>query len=306
MNYIEARVTFDCSDPQTASDLIAGIFLDFEIQGVVVEDPALEPEEEWAEDAVAKPAAHAVIGYLPEDERLDRRRLQLEEEVGRLGNHIGLVYRISYRQVDEQNWAESWKAFFWPQKIGERIVVKPSWRNYAPAPDDLVVELDPGMAFGTGTHPTTALCVQMIEGHLKRGDSFLDIGTGSGILMLAAARLGAGRLCGGDRDETAVRVAAENLRRNGIDPRRVCIVQGSLASAFKGRFDIVAANILTHVIVELLGDVTRLLKPGGLFICSGIIAQNQDLVAGRMQDASLEIVDIRRQEGWVAMAGKMA
>jgi ribosomal protein L11 methyltransferase len=304
MNYIEARVTFDCSDPQTASDLIAGIFLDFEIQGVVVEDPALEPEEEWAEDAVAKPAAHAVIGYLPEDERLDRRRLQLEEEVGRLGNHIGLVYRISYRQVDEQNWAESWKAFFWPQKIGERIVVKPSWRNYAPAPDDLVVELDPGMAFGTGTHPTTALCVQMIEGHLKRGDSFLDIGTGSGILMLAAARLGAGRLCGGDRDETAVRVAAENLRRNGIDPRRVCIVQGSLASAFKGRFDIVAANILTHVIVELLGDVTRLLKPGGLFICSGIIAQNQDLVAGKMVEMGMDPVEIRYMEGWVAMAGR--
>jgi ribosomal protein L11 methyltransferase len=306
MTYIEAKVAFDCADPQTAADLISGIFFDFELQGVVVEDPGLEPEEEWAEDAVAKPSAHAVVGYLPEDERLDSRRSELEAEVARLGNHIGLIYRLSYRQVDEQDWAESWKAFFWPQKIGERIVVKPSWRDYAAGPGEIVVELDPGMAFGTGTHPTTALCVQLIERHLKSGDAFLDIGTGSGILMLAAAKLGAARLCGGDRDGMAVRIAAENLRRNGIGPQRVCLVQGSLAAPFRGRFDVVAANILTHVIVELLGDLARLLKPGGVFICSGIIDQNRDLVADKMRSMGFEPVEIRQKEGWVALAGKMA
>jgi len=306
MNYIEARVTFDHPDPQLAGDLIAGVFFDFDLQGVVVEDPGLEPEEEWAEDALPKPAAHAVVGYLPEDERLDWRRSELEAEVARLGNHIGLIYRLSYRQVDEQNWAESWKAFFWPQRVGERIVVKPSWRDYAAGPGEIVVELDPGMAFGTGTHPTTALCVQLIERHLKSGDAFLDIGTGSGILMLAAAKLGAARLCGGDRDGMAVRIAAENLRRNGIGPQRVCLVQGSLAAPFRGRFDVMAANILTHVIVELLDDIARLLKHGGIFICSGIIEPNQDLVAGKMRAAGLDIIEMRRKEGWVAMAGKMA
>jgi ribosomal protein L11 methyltransferase len=304
MNYIEARVTFDHPDPQLAADLVADIFFDFELQGVVVEDPKLEPEEEWAEDAVARPAAHAVVGYLPEDKRLDSRRSKLEAEIGRLGNHIGLVYRISYREVDEQDWAESWKAFFWPQKIGERIVVKPSWRDYAGSPGEIVIELDPGMAFGTGTHPTTALCVQLIERHLKPGDSFLDIGTGSGILLLAAAKLGAGRLCGGDRDEMAVRVAAENLRRNGIDGRRVCLARGSLAAPFRGRFEVVAANILAHVIVELLGDAARLLKPGGVFLCSGIIDPNRDLVAGKMREVGLEVLKIRQKEGWVALAGR--
>jgi ribosomal protein L11 methyltransferase len=304
MPYIEARVTFDHPNPELAGDLIAAVFFDFDLQGVVVEDPGLEPEEEWAEDAVARPAAHAVVGYLPEDERLDGRRLRLEEEVGRLGNHIGLVYRISYRQVDEQNWAESWKAFFWPQKIGQRIVVKPSWRDYTAAPGEIVLELDPGMAFGTGTHPTTALCVQLIERYLNPGDSFLDIGTGSGILMLAAAKLGAGRLCGGDRDVTAVRIAAENLRRNEIDRRRVCLAQGSLAGPFKGRFDVVAANILTHVIIELLGDIPRLLKRSGLFICSGIIDQNRDLVTGKMRGIGFELVEVLQKEGWVAIAGR--
>jgi ribosomal protein L11 methyltransferase len=146
--------------------------------------------------------------------------------------------------------------------------------------------------------------VQLIESHLKSGDSFLDIGTGSGILMLTAARLGAGRLCGGDRDGTAVRVATENLRRNGIDPRSVCLVEGSLAEPFKGQFDVVAANILTNVIIELLGDLARLLKPGGVFICSGIIDPNRDLVAGKMRGMGFELVEIREKEGWVAMAGR--
>jgi ribosomal protein L11 methyltransferase len=304
MPYIEAKVTFDHPDPEMAGDLIAGVFFDFELQGVVVEDPGIEPAEEWAEDAVARPAAHAVIGYLPVDEHLDGRRRRLEEEVGRLGNHIGLVYRISYRQVDEQNWAESWKAFFWPQKIGERIVVKPSWREYSPGPGEIVLELDPGMAFGTGTHPTTALCVQLIERHLKPGDAFLDIGTGSGILLLAAAKLGAGRLCGGDRDGTAVHVAADNLRRNGFDKWSACLVQGSLAEPFKERFDVVAANILTLVIIDLLDDIPRVLKKNGLLICSGIIDQNKDLVAGKMKGMGFELVEIRQKEGWVAVAGR--
>ncbi len=304
MNYIEAKVTFDHPDADLAGDLIAGVFFDFELQGVVVEDPSLDPEEEWAENAVARPAVHAVVGYLPEDERLDARRSVLEAEIARLGNHISLIYRLSYRQVDEQDWAESWKAFFWPQKIGERIVVKPSWRDYRSRPGEIVLELDPGMAFGTGTHPTTALCVQLIERHLKTGDSFLDIGTGSGILLLAAAKLGAGQLCGGDRDEMAVRVAAENLRRNGIERRRVCLAQGSLAAPFRGRFDLVAANILTHVVIELLGDVARLLKPGGIFICSGIIEQGKDLVIDHMMGKGFDILEIRQKEGWVAMAGR--
>ena len=192
MKYIEAKITFDHPDTPLAGDLVAGVFFDFDLQGVVVEDPGMEPVEEWAEDAVARPSAHAVIGYLPEDEKLDRRRAQLEDEIARMANHLSLVYRISYRQVDEQDWAESWKAFFWPQKIGAHIVVKPSWRDYDARPDDIVIEIDPGMAFGTGTHPTTSLCVQLIETGLKPGESFLDIGTGSGILMVAAGKPGRG------------------------------------------------------------------------------------------------------------------
>ena len=222
MKYLEAKVTFDHPDPSLAADLVAGVFFDFELQGVVIEDPGLEPPaDDWAEDAVARPARHAVSGYLPMDERLERRCKILEQALGETADRMGMVWRVSYRELDEQNWAESWKAFFWPQRIGRRIVVKPSWREFEPAPGDLVLDIDPGMAFGTGTHPTTSLCIELIEDHLAPGASLLDVGTGSGILMLAAAKLGAGRVCGGDRDELAVRIAAENLRRNGVPPETV-------------------------------------------------------------------------------------
>jgi ribosomal protein L11 methyltransferase len=304
MRYIEAKVTYDHPDPELAGDLVAGVFFDFHLQGVVVEDPQLEPCEEWAEDAVARPAAHAVVGYLPENAELDRCRSRLEEEVARLGNHIGLIYRFSYRRVDEEDWAESWKAFFRPQKIGERIVVKPSWREYAPRPGEIVLEIDPGMAFGTGAHPTTALCVRLIERWLLPGASFLDIGTGSGILLIAAAALDAGRLCGGDRDGTAVRVAAANLGRNRVHPGRFHLVQGSLAAPFRGPFDMVCANILTAVILELLEDIPRVLKKPGIFICSGITAENQALVTEKMEAMGFDIAEVLSKEGWAAVAGR--
>jgi ribosomal protein L11 methyltransferase len=305
MKYIEAKVTFDHSEPSLAADLVAGVFFEFDLQGVVIEDPGLEPPaDDWAEDAVARPARHSVAGYLPLDDRLEGRRARLEQALAQTADRIGMVWRAAYREMDEQDWAESWKAFFWPQRIGRHIVVKPSWRGFAPEPGDIVLDLDPGMAFGTGTHPTTSLCIELIEEHLAPGDSFLDIGTGSGILMLAAAKLGAARVCGGDRDELAVRIAADNLRRNAIPPERVCLATGALTQAFRGRFDVVAANILTQVVLELVEDVPRVLTDGGLFLCSGIIEENRSLVLARLMSSGFEMVDVRDREGWVAIAAR--
>ena len=230
--------------------------------------------------------------------------VSLEQALGETAERVGMAWHVHYRELDEQNWAESWKAFFRPQRIGRRIVVKPSWCELTAQPGDLVLDIDPGMAFGTGTHPTTALCIELLEDHLVPGASVLDIGTGSGILMLAASRLGAGRVAGGDRDELAVRIAAENLQRNGIPPQSVCLAQGPLASPFRGRFDIVVANILTQVILELIADIPRVLADGGLFMSSGIIEENRALVLSRLMSAGFSIVDTRGREGWVAIAAR--
>jgi len=274
MNYIEAKVTYDHPDPELAGDLIAGGFF------------ACRPR-------------------LPRQRRSDGSTLcGLGKANRRDGKppRAGLPHQLS--RAGRGELGRGVEAFFWPHKIGRRIVVKPSWRDYNATQGEIVIELDPGMAFGTGTHPTTSLCVQLVEAHLRKGDAFLDIGTGSGILMAAAGKLGAGRLAGSDRDELAVRIATENLRRNGIKEGRFLLGQGFLAAPFKGPFDIVASNILTHIILELLDDIPRVLKKGGIFICSGIIAENQNLVVGKMKTTGFEILEILLKEGWVAIAGR--
>lgn len=307
MQWIEVKVTFDQTgevpaDKDLAVDLISDIFYEFDLQGVVVEDPALDPGGDWAEDAVGRPDCHAVTAYLPEDSQAETRCRTLESKLAKLQKQSGIVSRVSYKKRDDEDWAHAWKAFFWPQKISRRLVVKPTWREYTPAADEMVIELDPGMAFGTGTHPTTALCAAMIETYLKEGDRFLDVGTGSGILMIAAARLGAARVCGIDRDETAVKVAAANLTLNSIDPYRFEVKIANLIEETSRTYDIIAANILTRVILDLIVDIRRVLEPGGIFICSGIMEKNQAQVIEALQNTGFDILETAVKEEWVAIA----
>ncbi len=185
------------------------------------------------------------------------------------------------------------------------MVVKPTWRDYRADTGEVVIELDPGMAFGTGTHPTTALCISMVENYLKKGDLFLDIGTGSGILMIAAAKLGADKIRGVDHDETAVPIAVDNLRRNGIEAQQFFVNCANLAEGIKERYDIVVANILSQVILDLLNDIRSVLKAGGIFICSGIVDKNEKQVVAAMKNIGFEILEISTQDEWVAIAGRL-
>jgi ribosomal protein L11 methyltransferase len=305
MKWIEAKIVFDHTDNDLAADLISNVFYDIGLQGVAVDDPEIEPEEDWAEDAIGRPAQHAVTGYIHQDSRTDVRCKILQERLRQLRHQLRLVYRISYRELDEQDWAHAWKAYFWPRKIGARLVVKPTWRDYRAAAEDIVIELDPGMAFGTGTHPTTALCLNMIEKYLSKGDSFLDVGTGSGILMIAAAKLGAGRLCGVDKDEVALGVAAENLKLNRVGPQTFHLTAGDLGAQISGSFNFVVANIYSHVILKLLDDVPRLLTAGGIFVGSGIIRENKNAVLAAMEKLKFEILETAGEEEWVAIAGRL-
>ena len=309
MKWIEVKVVFDQpgnepADRELAANLIADIFYDFDLQGVVVEDPFIEPEEDWAEDAVGHPDCHAVTAYLPEDRQAETRCRTLESKLAQLRRQSGIITQVSYKQRDDEDWAHAWKAYFWPQKISRRLVVKPTWREHTPAADEMVNELDPGMAFGTGTHPTTALCAAMIETYLKAGDRFLDVGTGSGILMIAAALMGAARVCGIDKDETAVEIAAANLTLNSIDPHRFEVKTANLIDETSGTYDIIAANILTGVILELIKDIRHVLGPGGIFICSGIMEKNQGQVAEALLDEGFDILETAVKEEWVAIAAR--
>lgn len=307
MKWLETKVNFESMDNKgLATELISNIFFDLGLQGVVIEDPDIKTEKGWGIDALPFPENDAVIGYLPLNTHTGKKCELLVEQLKRLKNDIDIRYWISYRQMDEKDWAESWKAYFWPQKVGKCIIVKPTWREYDPRPQEIVLEIDPGMAFGTGTHPTTRLCIRMIEKYLKKGESFLDIGTGSGILVIAAAKLGAGKLLGIDIDEVAVDTAWKNLRLNHINPEIFTIRTGDLLENVKDTYDIITANILSEVILTLLLQIEKVLKKNGLFICSGISEENQMGVIENMRKMGFKICEVLKEEGWVSIAGRLS
>jgi ribosomal protein L11 methyltransferase len=304
VNWIEAKVLFTAENDDLTVELISDIFYRLGAKGVVVDDPHLQPVEGWGADALPLPTQPAVSGYLPDDARLEQQRLFFEDALAGLAGRHPFQYRIDYRRIAEEQWAESWKSFFHPLHLTAHLVVKPTWRVYAPQPGEHLIEIDPGMAFGTGTHPTTALCARLLERYLQAGDSLLDVGTGSGILLIAAARLGAGRMAGVDLDPLAVQIADRNLRLNAIPADQYELTCGHLVDTVNRSYDLVAANILADVIVRLLADIDRVLKPGGLFICSGVIADSRRAVADKIAASGLDPVETLEQDQWVAMAGR--
>ncbi|MBT8338658.1 MAG: 50S ribosomal protein L11 methyltransferase [Desulfatitalea sp.] len=305
MQWIEIKVTFESQDAALTAELIADVFHQAGTTGVVMDDPNAVPPHGWGSDALPPPAAPAVTGYLPADARYEGCRLNLTSALAALAGRHPFDYSLSCNRVDEQDWAEAWKDFFYPEAMTDTLVVKPSWREYTPRHGQRIIEIDPGMAFGTGTHPTTALCARMMEKFIQPGDSVLDVGTGSGILLIAAYLLGAGRLSGVDIDPQAVAVARENIRRNKIPRQLWALHCGHLADGQTQIHDLVVANILAEVIVQLLDQVPVVLRPGGVLIASGIITAWRDKVAREMAAHGCCIVDVVEDGEWVALVGRL-
>jgi ribosomal protein L11 methyltransferase len=305
MKWLEIKVGYESYEKILISDLVSSIFYDLGVQGVLIEDHDMKIEE-YVKDKITKSSeCGAVIGYLPMDKRIEQKFKLLKKRLGYLKKEAEVKLLVSCREIDEEVWSESWKAYFWPEKITKQIVVKPTWRKYVPDPRETVIEIDPGMAFGTGTHPTTRLCIILIEKYLKKGQSLLDIGTGSGILLITAAKLGAGKGLGIDQDEVAVDIGIANLRLNGINPERFKIKAGDLIEKIEDIYDVVVANILSEVILSLLLMINKVLKSHGLFICSGISVINQNTVIKKMKEMGFEIVEVRIKEEWLAIVGRL-
>lgn len=186
----------------------------------------------------------------------------------------------------------------------ERMALKPSRLKYFKEKNEISFEIDPGIAFGTGTHPTTTLCMDMIERYLNRGDRVLDVGTGSGILMIAAVKMGAGMVHGIDKSSAAVEITRKNLILNQIEEKRYKVRTGTLLNGIEEQFDLIVANILMEVIVLLLDDVQKNLKKAGIFICSGMLEGNTRRVLNKMEAQGFEILEKRTKERWVSIAGR--
>ena len=213
----------------------------------------------------------------------------------------GIAFDISQNDVNDEDWATSWKKYYKPVKIGKNIVVVPSWEEYIENPEDVIITLDPGMAFGTGTHATTKLCLELIEKNLTKGTQMLDIGTGSGILAIGALKLGALKVTAVDIDETAVKSAHENSKLNNVS-EKIEIIKGDLADAVNGKFSLISANIVADVILRLIKDLHCYLAPGGIFLASGIIEPRESEIKEALVKAGFKIKETLNNEGWVAVS----
>ena len=239
---------------------------------------------------------------------LEIRRL-IEAGLG----HLSALYPIpepEFRTLREEDWANAWKQQYKPLRVGKQVILKPSWEEFTALPGDLVVELDPGMAFGTGLHPTTRLCIAALEAEVQPGDAVLDLGTGSGVLAIVAYKLGARQLLATDIDPIAVEVTLENAGRNNVPVGADAGIEvrlGSVPAGMAGRFRVIVANILAEVLVKLFDSeygyppLAEPLAPGGRMILSGIIHYRTDIVVEAAARHGLTLVE-RMQEGdWVAL-----
>lgn len=207
---------------------------------------------------------------------------------------------LSIKVVNDNDWSESWKKYYKPVRIGERIVIKPSWEEFESSENDIIIELDPGMAFGTGTHETTTMCIEALEKYIKPKDIVYDIGCGSGILSIVASKLGAEKVVGVDYDELCVKVSKENIELNNIKDI-IEIKRGNLLDVISGKADVIVSNIIAEIIAGMTKDIKEYLNNNGIFITSGIINSKVELVENALLDSGFNIVDIINRNEWACI-----
>jgi ribosomal protein L11 methyltransferase len=298
-----------------AIEPISNILHEAGASGVVIEDPlelTKEREDQFGEIYQLNPDDYPEEGviikaYLPVNSFLGETVEAIKESINNLiifNIDLG-VNKVTISEVHEEEWATAWKKYYHPVKISERFTIVPTWEEYSPVnSDELIIELDPGMAFGTGTHPTTVMCIQALERTVKAGDHVIDVGTGSGVLSIAAAMLGAGEIRAYDLDEVAVRSARLNIKLNKVS-EVVTVAQNNLLDGVLDlSADVVVANILAEVILRFTEDVARVVKPNGYFIASGIIQPKKDQVKEALIQVGFDIEESILMEDWVALIAK--
>lgn len=294
MNVIEIAIRADAE----SSEALAAALNEFAYGGAVIEQ-VVTPEKGETLDA-ARP--FTVRAFLLQDETLDEKRRAIERSVWALGM-LRPLGELETRELAEQDYATAWKKYYQVLHVGERTVIKPSWLQYTPQENDIVIELDPGMAFGTGLHPTTRLCLAMLEKYVTPGIEMLDLGTGSGILAIGAAKLGARFVDARDIDSIAVETARKNVvaskLENAIQVSRQSVVAPQDASV--KQFELVTANIFADTIAELAPALIGHLKPDGTLIASGILVERAYLVQDAMGALEMKLVDQGQEEDWLVM-----
>ncbi len=301
MNWLEVSLTVSGEAAEAVADVLAR----YAPNGVVTEATQFEVLSDDKGHAIGPVIVRA---YLPADDALETTRAKLEEALWHLGRILPLP-EPHYHPIADADWIAQSQASFKPVRVGKHLLVTPPWHNPPLQPAEVRIVLDPGMAFGTGTHPTTQLCLAAIEKHLRPGTPVIDLGTGSGILAIAAAKLGAGPILAVDVDDEAVRVARENIAINTV-AAQIQVEQGSVTEILGGRWGVtsapfVVANILARIIVDLLGQgLDQVVTPGGLLIVSGVLESQAFEVNAALKMHGLTLLAQEHIEDWVAIVAR--
>lgn len=302
MEYTEVKIYVKTEDTERASN-IAVMAVPY---GIYIEDYSDLEESAWEiahidlidEDLLNKDRNESVIHiYIGESDNPSEAVSFVSERL----TEEKIEFRIETVGCSEEDWADKWKAFFKPTSIGNRLFVRPVWIEDYDAGDRVVLNIEPGAAFGTGTHDTTRLCLETLDKTVKNGDSVLDIGCGSGILAISSMLLGASEAFGVDIDELAVKTAKENGKMNGFDEPQLKFVCGDLADKVTKQYDVVVANIVADVIILFSTQVKAFMKPGAVFIASGIIDTRADEVCAALTKSGLTVKEKIEQGGWVCL-----
>lgn len=311
MKWTEVLIKVDPQAVEAVTDILYGLGA----QGVAIDEPVdverlREDELYWDyidEKLLENDTEETkIMAYFSEEEtNLPEKIAVIKEKIRNLtefGLSIGSG-TVELSNVNQEDWESAWKQYFKPVHVTDRIVVKPEWEEYSPQEGEIVIEIDPGMAFGTGTHETTSMCINQIEKNLKAGDRVIDIGSGSGILSMAAVLLGAEKATGVDLDPVAVRVALENVELNNLQDK-IDILHGNLTDLIREKADIVVANIMADIILILLEDVREFIKDDGMFISSGIIQEKRAAVEARLLEKNFSIVEVETKGEWCAITAQ--
>lgn len=321
MKYFE----IDIETAPAGIEAVVGTLMGLGITDTVVEDPR-DIEElmdkkqtydwDYLDDSIVEKMKECpkVTVYLEDTEENRKlaeqiepamKKLKQRAESGEFGQEADFgSLRVCLSVEDDEEWKDRWKEYFKPARISDSIVVKPTWEEYAKKDGELVIEIDPGMAFGTGTHETTSLCVKMLEKYQKQSDKVLDVGCGSGILSIAAALLGAEDVLGIDIDPVAVEVAAENIALNGVEKTAGAQI-GDLTKGIDYKADIVVANLMADLVMMLADDVAGHMNKDGLFISSGILVEKEVQVAEYLRSRGFGILEIREDGGWCCIVANL-
>lgn len=291
MRWIELSAQTDAEGAEAAAAALNEI-----VNGGAVIEETVEPEPGELFD---RARAFTVRAFFNLD---DRDKLeQAEAALWHLGQLRAMTPRT--REIKEEDWAEAWKKYYTIQHIGKGLVIKPSWLDYALSDSEVIVELDPGMAFGTGLHPTTRMCLQAVEARVRPGMKILDVGTGSGILSIAAAKLGASEILALDTDPIAIEAATKNVAINHAE-NIIRVEKGTIdAARDKDAYDLACANILAEVVIELTPAIAACLRSGGLVIASGILDFKADGVVDALKHSGIELIEKMQEDDWVTLVG---